>query len=156
MTSKALGEAAPHTEQGFRDGLDCTQERLLAPFKRPHLFRKDKKNDPFGSDSLLRSECCEPDQGDAYQQRYLWWKLMAWLGTSVMMIRPTNQSEKWHMQQWSCPAPVLDRNRMNTHKLLWWKVYPGFPRGLPGFPFFLRSLTGSRALNGLRWVPGCL
>ena len=26
----------------------------------------------------------------------------------------------------------------------------------PGFPFFLRSLMGSRALNGLRWVPGCL
>jgi hypothetical protein len=30
-----------------------------------------------------------------------------------------------------------------------WKVYPGFP-------FFLRSLMGSRALNGLRWVSGCL
>ena len=26
----------------------------------------------------------------------------------------------------------------------------------PGFPFFLRSLMGSRALHGLRWVPGCL
>jgi hypothetical protein len=26
----------------------------------------------------------------------------------------------------------------------------------PGFPFFLRSLMGSRALNGLCWVPGCL
>ena len=39
----------------------------------------------------------EPDQGDASQQRYLWWKPMAWLG----IIRPTNQSEKWHMQQWS-------------------------------------------------------
>ena len=31
------------------------------------------------------------------QKRYLWWKPMAWLG----IIRPTNQSEKWHMQQWS-------------------------------------------------------
>ena len=30
------------------------------------------------------------------QKRYLWWKPMAWLG----IIRPTNQSEKWHMQQW--------------------------------------------------------
>ena len=37
------------------------------------------------------------DTGDSSKKRYLWWKPMAWLG----IIRPTNASEKWLMQQWS-------------------------------------------------------
>ena len=65
--------------------------------KEQLALHKPQRIPLWDKDSILRSEFGEPDQGDASQQRYLWWKPMAWLG----IIRPTNQSEKWHMQQWS-------------------------------------------------------
>ena len=58
-----------------------------------HKPQKIRMKDP---NSVLRSEFGEPDSDDESTQRYLWWKPMAWLG----IIRPTNQSERWHMQQW--------------------------------------------------------
>ena len=64
--------------------------------KEQLALHKPQRIPLWAKDSILRSEFGEPDKGDTSQKRYLWWKPMAWLG----IIRPTNQSEKWHMQQW--------------------------------------------------------
>ncbi len=60
--------------------------------KEQLALHKPQRIPLWDSDSLLRSEFGESDKGDPSQtqKRYLWW-----------IIRPTNQSEKWHMQQWS-------------------------------------------------------
>ena len=59
-----------------------------------HRPQKIPLSDP---NSVLRSEMSALDSDDDSKKRYLWWKPMAWLG----IIRPTNPSEKWRMQQWS-------------------------------------------------------
>ena len=98
--------------------------------KEQLALHKPQRIPLWDKDSILRSEFGEPDQGDASQQRYLWWKPMAWLG----IIRPTNQSEKWHMQQWS------------TFFCLTLGV-----EGLPWVPD--RPTLGSRFFSGLCQVP---
>ena len=59
-------------------------------------LHKPQKISLWDRNSVLRSEFGEQDSDDASKKRYLCWKPMAWLG----IIRPMNQSEKWHMQQW--------------------------------------------------------
>ena len=81
----------------WQRSLSGTWKDIPQNMKEQLALHKPQRIPLWDKDSILRSEFGEPDQGDASQQRYLWWKPMAWLG----IIRPTNQSEKWHMQQWS-------------------------------------------------------
>ena len=36
-----------------------------------------------------------------------------------------------------------------------WKVYPGFPRGLPWVPVFSPVFVRFPSINGVPWVPEC-